>query len=214
MAVASTFNRHLVLIGWGIWFRVMETLVDTGQKLSSSNRPQAQSGRGRATVGRAGYRGRRPPAGGTGGGTARARCILLCTQNDAQSANCLSGAAFESGYRGSSCIFDDQFADDVAPKFGFRALSATLGYAGVCLGCVGRGRDRPSPSTADHSVWPARLFVAARRWLVRPWRDRRRYVKRRPAAARIGPRISSGGRTDCGRARRLVALGEPKRTSG
>jgi hypothetical protein len=152
MAVASTFNQHHVLVGLGhLGFRVMQALVEAGQDVVVIERDpkvdliaEAQrmgvpviqdDGRRMETL--------------EGAGTARARSILLCTQNDVLNLQ----IAFRAQRLNPDIevvirIFDDQFADDVADKFGFRALSATslAAPAFVAAACAAERR------TANHEL--------------------------------------------------------------
>ncbi|MCA9867892.1 MAG: NAD-binding protein [Anaerolineae bacterium] len=152
MAVASTFNRHLVLIGLGhLGFRVMETLVDTGQEvvvIEQTPKLNLVEGARRLGVPVIEDDGRRLEA-LEGAGTARARGILLCTQNDVLNLQ----IAFQAQRLNPDIevvvrIFDDQFADDVARKFGFRALSAT-GLAAPAFASAASGVDVTRPITVD-----------------------------------------------------------------
>lgn len=152
MAVATTFNRHTVLIGLGhLGFRVMQTLVDNGQEVVVIEQdPKANliDQARRMGVPVIHDDGRRLEA-LEGAGTARARAILLCTQNDVLNLQIAFMAqrmnpAIEVVVR----IFDDQFAADVAQKFGFRALSAT-GLAAPAFASAASGVDVTRPITVD-----------------------------------------------------------------
>lgn len=152
MAVASTLNRHLVLIGLGhLGYRVMETLVDSGQQvvvIEYNPKPELIEGARRLGVPVIQADGRSPEA-LEGAGTARARAILLCTQNDVLNLQIAFVAqrlnpAIEVVVR----IFDDDFAADVAARFGFRALSAT-GLAAPAFASAASGVDVTRPITVD-----------------------------------------------------------------
>lgn len=152
MAVASTFSRHLVLIGLGhLGFRVMQTLVDTGQEvvvIEQDPKPNLVDQARRMGVPVIQDDGSRMEA-LESAGTARARGILLCTQNDVLNLQIAFMAqrlnpAIEVVVR----IFDDQFAADVARKFGFRALSAT-GLAAPAFASSASGVDMTRPITVD-----------------------------------------------------------------
>ncbi len=152
MAVASTFNRHLVLIGLGhLGYRVMETLVNNGQQvvvIEHDPKPQLLEGARRLKVTVIQADGRSPEA-LEGAGTARARAILLCTQNDVLNLQIAFAAqrlnpTIEVVVR----IFDDEFAADVTARFGFRALSAT-GLAAPAFASAASGVDVTRPITVD-----------------------------------------------------------------
>lgn len=152
MAVASTFNRHHVLIGLGhLGFRVMETLVESGQEVVVIERDpkvdlitQAQA----TGVPVIQDDGRRVEA-LEGAGTARARAILLCAQNDAMNLQiALMARRLNPAIEVVIRIFDDQFAEDISRQFGFRAMSAT-GMAAPAFASAASGVDMTRPITVD-----------------------------------------------------------------
>lgn len=152
MAVASTFNRHMVLIGLGhLGFRVMQTLVENGQEvvvIEQDPKANLVDEARRLGVPVIQDDGRRVEA-LAGAGTARARGLLLCTQNDVLNLQ----IAFQAQRLNPDIevvvrIFDDQFAADVAHKFGFRALSAT-GLAAPAFASAAAGVDVTRPITVD-----------------------------------------------------------------
>lgn len=152
MAVASTFNRHLVLIGLGhLGYRVMETLVQNGQQvvvIEHDPKPQLLEGARRLGVPVIQADGRSPEA-LEGAGTARAQAILLCTQNDVLNLQIAFVAQrLNPNIEVVVRIFDDGFAADVAAKFGFRALSAT-GLAAPAFASAASGVDVTRPITVD-----------------------------------------------------------------
>ncbi len=127
MAVASTFNNHHVLIGLGhLGFRVMETLVDIEQEVVViEQNPKADlvekaQGLGVPVIHDDGRRLEALEA----AGTAKARGILLCTQNDVLNLQiAFLAQRLNPNIEVVVRIFDDQFADDVTNRFGYRALS-------------------------------------------------------------------------------------------
>ncbi len=152
MAVASTFSRHLVLIGLGhLGFRVMQSLVDTGQEVVViEQEPKANliDQARRMGVPVIHDDGRRLEA-LEGAGTARARGILLCTQNDVLNLQiAFLAQRLNPDIEVVIRIFDDQFAQEVADKFGFRALSAT-GLAAPAFASAASGVDVTRPITVD-----------------------------------------------------------------
>jgi Trk K+ transport system NAD-binding subunit len=152
MAVASTFNRHIVLIGLGhLGFRVMETLVNTGQEVVViEQEPKANLADQARRLGVPVIQddGRRLEA-LEGAGTARARAILLCTQNDVLNLQiAFLAQRLNPDVEVIMRIFDDQFAEEVAQKFGFRAMSAT-GLAAPAFASAASGVDVTRPITVD-----------------------------------------------------------------
>ena len=152
MAVASTFNQHLVLIGLGhLGFRVMQTLVDTGRQVVVIEQdPKANLTDQARKLGVPVIQddGRRLEA-LEGAGTARARGILLCTQNDVLNLQiAFLAQRLNPDIEVVVRIFDDQFAADVTQKFGFRALSAT-GLAAPAFASAAAGVDVTRPITVD-----------------------------------------------------------------
>lgn len=152
MAVASTFNHHHILIGLGhLGFRVMEALVESGQEVVVIERDpkvdlitQAQ----RMGVPVIQDDGRRLAA-LEGAGAARARAILLCTQNDVLNLQiAFLARRMNPDVEVIIRIFDDQFAEDVGRQFGFRALSAT-GLAAPAFAAAAAGVDMTRPITVD-----------------------------------------------------------------
>jgi Trk K+ transport system NAD-binding subunit len=152
MAVASTFNRHIVLIGLGhLGFRVMQTLVDSGREVVViEQEPKANLADQARRMGVPVIQddGRRLEA-LEGAGTARARAILLCTQNDVLNLQiAFLAQRLNPDIEVIMRIFDDQFAEEVAEKFGFRAMSAT-GLAAPAFASAASGVDVTRPITVD-----------------------------------------------------------------
>jgi voltage-gated potassium channel len=125
MAVASTFNHHIILVGLGhLGFRVASQLHDMEQdvvaiELSPTAELVAHTRKLDIPV---------IPGDGTkedlleGAGVARARTIILCTQNDSLN---LQMAVKARGMNPSIHvvirIFDDDFAGALQKQFGFSA---------------------------------------------------------------------------------------------
>jgi Trk K+ transport system NAD-binding subunit len=152
MAVASTFNHHLVLVGLGhLGFRVVQTLIETGQDvvvIEQDPKANLLDQARRMGVPVIHDDGRRIET-LEGAGAARARAILLCTQNDTLNLQ----IAFLARRLNPSIevvvrIFDDQFAEDVTSQFGFRALSAT-GLAAPTFAAAASGVDVTRPITVE-----------------------------------------------------------------
>lgn len=129
MAIASTMNHHIVLVGLGhLGFRVAQYLhdmdedvvvIDSQPKPDLLNAVQAldipviQDDATRDNV-------------LDGAGIQKASSILLCTQNDSLNLQ----VALKARSKNPTIdvvirIFEDDFADSLRKQFGFRALSAT-----------------------------------------------------------------------------------------
>ncbi|HBX70774.1 MAG TPA: hypothetical protein DEH25_15690 [Chloroflexi bacterium] len=129
MAVASTFNQHVVLIGLGhLGFRVAQKLHDLGQDVAVIEiNPQADmvasvqdldipvladDGKREAALRAVGVK--------------KARAIILCTQNDSLNLQiALKARSINPDIRVVLRIFDDDFAMALQDQFEFKAMSAT-----------------------------------------------------------------------------------------
>jgi voltage-gated potassium channel len=148
MAVASTFNNHVVLIGLGhLGFRVMNHLYNMAQdvvvvelKTKAELVAQAKAmkipvlqedGKEEAALEAAGLR--------------KARAIVVCTQNDSLN---LQIAFKARRINPDICvvlrIFDYEFARTLEAKFGFRAMSAT-GMSAPLFAAAATGVDITQP---------------------------------------------------------------------
>lgn len=152
MAVASTFNRHVVLIGLGhLGFRVMRALVDMGHEvvvIEQSPKVNLLDRARRLNVPVIEDDGQRVEA-LVGASVARARAILICTQNDVLNLK----IAFRARRLNPDIevvirIFDDQFAEEVTQQFGYRAFSAT-GMAAPMFAAAASGMDIARPITIE-----------------------------------------------------------------
>ncbi|MBN1438382.1 MAG: TrkA family potassium uptake protein [Anaerolineales bacterium] len=148
MAVASTFNNHIILVGLGhLGFRVASQLHDMEQdvvavELSPTADLVANTRRLDIPV---------IPGDGTkeemleAAGIRRARTIILCTQNDSLN---LQMAVKARGIRPSIHvvirIFDDDFAAALQQQFGFQAISAT-GIASPVFAATAAGANITPP---------------------------------------------------------------------
>jgi Trk K+ transport system NAD-binding subunit len=129
MAVASTYNHHVVLVGLGhLGFRVVKQLIELGQdvvvielapdpdllnQVRLLNVPVIEDDGTRETV-------------LAGAGAARARAIILCTQNDNLNLRmALKARSLNPKIEVVMRIFDDEFAASLQSQFGFYAMSAT-----------------------------------------------------------------------------------------
>lgn len=129
MAVASTFQDHVVLIGLGhLGFRVARELHELGQDVVViEQNPQADliTAAHEMNIPVIEDDGKRKEA-LQNAGIAKARALVVCTQND----NLNMQIAFRARKLHPRLeivlrIFDDEFASAVEEQFGFRAMSAT-----------------------------------------------------------------------------------------
>ena len=152
MAVASTFNRHVILIGLGhLGFRVTKHLHTMGQEVVAIElNPKADLV---ASVQELGVPvivddGTREAA-LRGAGAKRARAIILCTQNDSLNLQAaLKARSINPDIQVVVRIFDDDFASALQDQFGFQALSAT-GRAAPAFAAAAAGVDMTRPITIE-----------------------------------------------------------------
>ena len=164
MAVASTFTNHIVLIGLGhLGFRVMKHLHELQQdvvviELNPTADLVAQAkALGVPVVQDDGKRREALEA----VGIAKARTILLCTQNDSMNLQiAFSARRINPDIRVVARIFDDDFAWTLREQFGFQTMSAT-GIAGPSFAALAAGVDITRPITVEGETFSlARLDVA------------------------------------------------------
>jgi Trk K+ transport system NAD-binding subunit len=152
MAVASTFNQHIVLIGLGhLGYRVVRHLHEMNQDVVAVELsptadlvaavkqlgvPVLQDDATRlATLEAAGVR--------------KARAVLLCTQNDSMNLQiALKARKLNPSINVVVRIFDDDFADALHEQFGFTAFSAT-GMAAPAFASAAAGVDMTRPITIE-----------------------------------------------------------------
>jgi Trk K+ transport system NAD-binding subunit len=129
MAVASTFNKHIVLVGLGhLGFRVVKELHELEQDVVAVElNPNEELTARTQAMGI-------PVVPGDarreeilrGLGTEKARALVICTQNDSVNLQ----IAFKARKLNPNIsvvirIFDDEFGQAIQEQFGFRAMSAT-----------------------------------------------------------------------------------------
>lgn len=165
MAIASTFNQHIVLIGLGhLGYRVVENLNDLDQDLVVIEQNPAadlvanvralgipvlqEDGRRETTL--------------TAAGIERARAVIVCTQNDSQNLQmALKARKLNPSLQVVVRIFDDDFAQSLQEQFGFVALSAT-GMAAPAFAAAAAGVEITRPIAVDgQPLSLARLTVHA-----------------------------------------------------
>ncbi|MCB9421903.1 MAG: NAD-binding protein [Ardenticatenaceae bacterium] len=152
MAVASTFNNHIVLIGLGhLGFRVMKHLHELNQDVVVIElNPNADLIAEAQTLGVPVIQddGVRPEA-LAAAGIQKARAIVLCTQNDSMNLQiAFKARRLKPGIRVVARIFDDDFAWTLREQFGFQTMSAT-GMAGPTFAAAAAGVDITRPITVE-----------------------------------------------------------------
>lgn len=152
MAVASTYSNHVVLVGLGhLGFRVVKKLVELEQDVVAIERsPDAEL---LQTVQKLGV----PVLVEDGtrdtvlinAGVAKARAVILCTQNDSLNLRmALKARALNPKIEVVVRIFDDDFANSLQSQFGFHAMSAT-GMAAPLFAAIAAHVDVTPPITID-----------------------------------------------------------------
>jgi len=152
MAVASTVNKHVVLIGLGhLGFRVAQHLYNMGQDVVVIEiNPKADLV---ASVQDLGIPiladdGKREAA-LKAAGIEKAHAIILCTQNDSLNLQiALKARSLNEGIRVVLRIFDDDFATALQDQFNFTAMSAT-GRAAPAFAASAAGVDMTRPITVE-----------------------------------------------------------------
>ena len=152
MAVASTFSGHVVLIGLGhLGFRVMQELVARGQEvvvIEQNPKPNLADEARRLNVPVIQDDGQRQET-LIGAAVARARAIVLCTQNDVLNLQiAFMARRLNPDIEVVMRIFDDPFAEEVTRQFGYRAMSAT-GMAAPTFAAAATGMDIARPITIE-----------------------------------------------------------------
>ena len=164
MAVASTFSNHIVLIGLGhLGFRVAEKLHELNQDvvvIEANPRDTLVAGAQAMDI---------PVVQGEGtreeilsaATVQRARCIILCTQNDNLNLQmAIKARSMNPKIQVILRIFDDDFAVSLQKQFGFTALSATS-MAAPAFAATAAGMDISNPITVEgQSFSLARLNVS------------------------------------------------------
>ncbi|MEW5938511.1 MAG: TrkA family potassium uptake protein [Chloroflexota bacterium] len=164
IAVASTLNKHHILVGLGhLGFRIAQQLHAMGEQIAVIELdPQADlfaavqkmdipviSGDAsrEATLADAGAK--------------RAKSIILCVQDDALNLKtALKARTLSPNIKVVIRIFDDEFADELQSQFGFNALSGTA-LAAPAFAALAAGADITNPINVEgESLSLARLAIA------------------------------------------------------
>lgn len=148
VAVASTMNNHIILVGLGhLGFRVTRKLhemnqdivvielgpaVDLVDSVKSLGVPVIMDNATRDLALQV-------------AGISRARAIILCTQNDSLNLHiALKARSFNPQIQVIVRIFEDDFASELESQFGFHALSAT-GMAAPLFAAIATDMDITPP---------------------------------------------------------------------
>ena len=170
MAVASTFNNHIILIGLGhLGFRVARQLYEMDQEVVALELNPAENLITRAQV--MGI----PVVSGDARhdnalhevGVDKARAILLCTQNDSMNLQIgLKAHKINPDIQVVLRIFDDEFAEMLEERFGFRAMSATQ-MASPSFAAAAAGVDITRPITVEGEAFSlARINIPEKSRLI------------------------------------------------
>lgn len=152
MSVASTFSRHIVLIGLGhLGFRVVSQLHQMEQEVVVVELNPAADlvadirQRGIPVIQNDGTR----EAVLETAGVRRARSIILCTQNDSLNLQiAVKARSMNPNIQVVVRIFDDDFAQALQEQFGFTALSAT-GMAAPAFAAAAAGVEMTRPIAVE-----------------------------------------------------------------
>jgi Trk K+ transport system NAD-binding subunit len=163
MAVASTMNKHIVLVGLGhLGYRVAQRLHDMGEPIAVIELKE-----GSHTIAAAREWGipvieadARHPGALEGANIKDARTIILASQNDAMNLQiALKARSLNPKIEVVIRIFDEDFAHALQEQFGFTALSATEMAAPV-FAAAAAGADVTNPiSIEGQQLSLARLTI-------------------------------------------------------
>ena len=170
MAVSSTFNNHVILVGLGhLGFRVTQELyqLDRDVVIIEKNPQdilidQTQAMGFPVIVGDA-----RHEEELHGANITKARAMIICTQDDSMNLQ----IAFNARKRNPKInivvrIFDEEFGQTITEQFGFRAMSAT-GMSAPVFATAATGADITRPLTIEgESLSLAKLELPRRSSLV------------------------------------------------
>ncbi|MBN1666584.1 MAG: NAD-binding protein [Anaerolineales bacterium] len=170
MAVASTFNQHIVLVGLGhLGFRVAQHLHHLGQAVAVIEiNPKADLVATIRDLGIPVIADDATRQGALqGAGIQKASGIICCTQNDSLNLQvALKARKLQPEIRVVVRIFDDDFANALQEQFGFHALSAT-GRASPAFAAAAAGVDMTRPITVEgQELSLASLQIASNSQLI------------------------------------------------
>jgi voltage-gated potassium channel len=165
MAVASTMNNHIVLIGLGhLGYRVAQRLHEMGKNVVvveinlGTHTTEAARGMGIPII----HADARQSGALEGANIRDARTIILASQDDAMNLQiALKARSLNPRIQVVIRIFDEDFAHSLRQQFGFTALSATEMAAPV-FAAAGSGADVTNPiSIEGQQLSLARLTLPA-----------------------------------------------------
>ncbi len=163
MAVASTMNNHIVLIGLGhLGYRVAQRLYEMGENIAvveinpGTHTTAAARDMGIPVI----QADARHPGALEGANIKDARTIILASQNDAMNLQiALRARSLNPDIQVVIRIFDEEFAHSLQEQFGFIALSATEMAAPV-FAAAAAGADVTNPiSIEGQQLSLARLAI-------------------------------------------------------
>jgi voltage-gated potassium channel len=163
MAVASTMNKHIVLVGLGhLGYRVAERLYELGESVvvlelnPRIHTVEAARGMGIPVI----QTDARYPGALEGANIRDARTIILASQDDAMNLQiALKARSLNPDIQVVIRIFDEEFARSLQQQFGFIALSATEMAAPV-FAAAAAGADVTNPiSIEGQQLSLARLTI-------------------------------------------------------
>jgi len=165
MAVASTMNKHIVLIGLGhLGYRVAQRLHEMGKSIVAIElNPGSHTTAAARDLGICVIQADARQAGALEGANIKdARTIILASQNDAMNLQIsLKARSLNPRIQVVIRIFDEDFAHSLQEQFGFVALSATEMAAPV-FAAAASGADVTNPiSIEGQQLSLARLTIPA-----------------------------------------------------
>ncbi len=170
MAVASTFSDHIVLVGLGhLGFRVTKVLCELGQDVAAIEiKPdEALTAVAKSLGVPVIPADARRESSLEAAGVAKARTLVVCTQNDSANLQiAFKARKLNPNIRVVARIFDDDFAQALEENFGIEAMSAT-GMAAPKFAAAATGMDITRPITVEgESLSLARFDVSEHSQLI------------------------------------------------
>jgi Trk K+ transport system NAD-binding subunit len=152
VAVASTYNNHIILVGLGhLGFRVTEELINMEQDIviieanPKADLINSTKAMGVPVIQDDATRDHALES----AGVQHARAIILCTQNDSLNLKvALKARRLRPEIQVIIRIFDDDFAHALQEQFGYTAFSAT-GMAAPAFAAAASGVDMTRPITVE-----------------------------------------------------------------
>lgn len=170
MAVASTFNDHIIVIGLGhLGFRVAQQLVEMDEEVAAIElNPQEHLIHRTKSIGVPVIDDdARHDKALLAAKVTTAKAIVLCTQNDSLNLQiALKARQLNPTIRVITRIFDDEFAQMLEQQFGYKAMSATI-MAAPSFAAAAAGVDITRPITVEGEAFSlARINVRERSKLI------------------------------------------------